>query len=218
MYLSREPRKFLFPVKNGKTGGIPNGKRISGHTSQAFRRETLKNRYEKKFDLWERSIAPPKLPHGCTAAFRTDGQVNVPDRLEQFCHGQPGITLPESLAALDPEDYFQVPGFHPVIEKSIIADLLETGREHMHQEASDKLSMAESDLPFWIPGFPATCRERNLCFRNGKDPVVGDSNPVGIASQIFDGVTKPVEGFFDVRAPVFPVKIVFKSFPFRGIM
>ena len=177
-----------------------------------------KKRYEKNVRLWGRSITPPQLLHGSTAAFRTDGQVNVPDRLEQFCHGQPGITLPESLAALDPEDYFQVPGFHPVIEKSIIADLLETGREHMHQEAPDKLSMAESDLPFWIPGFPATCRESNLCFRNGKDPVVGDGNPVGIASQIFDGVTKPVEGFFDVRAPVFPVKVVFKSFPFRGIL
>ena len=88
----------------------------------------------------------------------------------------------------------------------------------MHQEAPDKLFMAKSDLPLWIPGFPATCRESNLCFRSGKDPVVGDRNPVGIASQIFDGVTKPVEGLFDVRAPVFPVKIVFKSFPFRGFL
>ena len=88
----------------------------------------------------------------------------------------------------------------------------------MHQEAPDKLPMTESDLPLWIPGFPAARRESNLCFRNGKDPVVGDRNPVGIASQIFDGVTKPVESFFDVRAPVFPVKTVFKSFPFRGIL
>ena len=109
---------------------------------------------------------------------------------------------------MDPEDQIQVSGLHPVIEESIIADLLETGREHMHQEAAGKLSMAESDLPFWIPGFPATCREGDFCFRNGKDPVVGDRNPVGIASQIFDGVTKPVEGLFDIRAPVFPVKIV----------
>ena len=88
----------------------------------------------------------------------------------------------------------------------------------MHQEPPDKLSIAESDLPLWIPGFPATCREGDFCFRNGKDPVVGDRNPVGIASQIFDGVTKPVEALFDVRAPVFPVKIVFKSFPFRGFL
>lgn len=41
---------------------------------------------------------------------------------------------------------------------------------------------------------------------------------MGIAPQIFDGVTKAVEGLFDVRAPVFPVKIVFKSFPFREIL
>ena len=122
------------------------------------------------------------------------------------------------MSSLDPEDQFQIAGLYPVIEESIIADLLETGGEHMHQEPPDKLSIAESDLPLWIPGFPATCREGDFCFRNGKDPVVGDRNPVGIASQIFDGVTKPVEGLFDVRAPVFPVKIVFKSFPFRGFL
>ena len=107
----------------------------------------------KDHALWERSITPPQLPHGSTAAFRTDGQVNVPDRFEQFCHGQPGITLPESLAALDPEDYFQVPGFHPVIKETIVPDLLETGGEYVHQEPADKFFMANGDLPFWVPGF-----------------------------------------------------------------
>ena len=88
----------------------------------------------------------------------------------------------------------------------------------MHQEPPDKLFMAERDLPFRIPRGLSPCREGDFCFRDGKDPAVGDCNPMCIPPQIFDGVTKPVEGLFDVRAPVFPVKIVFKSFPFRGFL
>ena len=59
--------------------------------------------------------------------------------------------------ALDPEDHLQISGFHSVIEKSIIADLLETGGEHMHQETADKLFVAESDLAFRPARFPAPC-------------------------------------------------------------
>ncbi len=83
----------------------------------------------------------------------------------------------------------------------------------MQQETPDKLFVAESDLPFRITGFPAPCREDNLCFRDGKDPAVGDCDLVGIAPQIFDGVTKAVEGLLDVRAPVFSIKAVFELLP-----
>ena len=168
--------------------------------------------------LWERSITPPQLLHGSTAAFRTDGQVNVPDRFEQFCHGQPGITLPESLAALDPEDYFQVPGFHPVIKETIVPDLLETGGEHVHQEPADKFFVADGDLPFWVTGLFPPCGEGDLCFRHGQDPVVGDGDPMGIPSQVFDRIPETVEGFFDIWAPVFLIKAVFERLPDAGIL
>lgn len=113
----------------------------------------LKNRYGKDHALWERSITPPQLLHGSTAAFRTDGQVNVPDRFEQFCHGQPGITLPESLAALDPEDYFQVPGFHPVIKETIVPDLLETGGDTCIRNRRINSSWLMVISRFGSPGF-----------------------------------------------------------------
>ncbi len=88
----------------------------------------------------------------------------------------------------------------------------------MHQEPPDKLFVAESDLPFGVTGFPAPRREDNLFLCDGKDPVVGDSNPVSISSQILDGIAKAVEGLFNIRAPVFFIKAVFKFLPASGLL
>ena len=63
----------VFHRKTNKSDVFPTVRLFSGHASQAFQREALKNRYEKNADLWKRSIAPPKLLHGSTSAFRTDG-------------------------------------------------------------------------------------------------------------------------------------------------
>ena len=88
----------------------------------------------------------------------------------------------------------------------------------MHQETPDKLFMAESDLPFRITGFLSARREGDFCFRDGKDPVVGDCNPVCIPSKILNCIAKSVKGLFDVRTPVLSVKTAFESFPFKGIL
>ena len=198
----------MIHIKTERSRSFSSGGPFFGHASRTFQWEALKNRYGKDHALWERSITPPQLLHGSTAAFRTDGQVNVPDCFEQFCHGQSGITLPKSLAALDPEDYFQVPGFHPVIKKTIVPDLLETGGEHVHQEPANKFFVADGDLPFWVTGLFSPCGEGNLCFRHCQNPVVGDGDPVGIPSQIFDRIAETVEGFFDVWTPVFFIKVL----------
>lgn len=175
-------------------------------------------RYEKNIRLWERSITPPQLLHGSASAFRTDRQVDVPDCFQQFCHRHPGITLAKTLLSLKPENQFQVSGFHPVIQESIITDLLKTGGEHMHEETADKLCMTECDLPFRISRFLSPRRERHFCFRNRKDAVVRNGNPVGVAPKIFDGIAKPVKSLFDIRAPVFAIQAVFETLPFHGIL
>ncbi len=154
-----------------------------------------------------------QLLHGSTAAFRTASQIYVPYCFEQFCHGETCIALAESLAPLEPEDQFQISGLHPVIEESIIADLLETGGEHMQQETPDKLFVAESDLPFRITGFPSPGRKNNLCFHDGKNPAVGNCNLVGIAPQILNRVAKAVEGLLDIRAPFLSIKEVVELLP-----
>ena len=87
----------------------------------------------------------------------------------------------------------------------------------MHQETPDKLFMAESDLPFRITGFLSPRREGDFCFRDGKDPVVGDCNPVCIPSKILNFIAKSVKGLFDVSTPVLSVKPAFEIFTFKGI-
>lgn len=56
---------------------------------------------------------------------------------------------------LNGEDQFQVLGFVPVIQKTVVTDLLETGRKDMHQVPADKFRMAQSDVPARIPGLSA---------------------------------------------------------------
>ena len=107
---------------------IFNMKQISGHASETFRREAFKNPYEKNPDLWKRSMAPPKLLHGCTAAFRTDCQVNAPYCFEQFSHGHPGEALFETLTVLEFKDYLEIFALHPVIQKAVITYFLKAGR------------------------------------------------------------------------------------------
>ena len=93
-------------------------------------------------------MAPPQLLHGSTAAFRTDSQIYVPYCFEQFCHGETCIALAESLAPLEPEDQFQISGLHPVIEESIIADLLEALRENVLEITPYKLFRGDCERLF----------------------------------------------------------------------
>lgn len=85
---------------------------------------------------------PPELLHGSTAAFRTDADIKTPNSLQQLRHGHAGITPPEPLPALELENQFQVLHFHTVVQETIVADLLETGRQHMHEITADEFRMA----------------------------------------------------------------------------
>ena len=49
--------------------------------------------------------------------------------------------------SLQMEDQLQVFRFHAVVQKAVIADLLKTLRQYMHEEAADKLLVIKSDLP-----------------------------------------------------------------------
>lgn len=158
-------------------------------------------------------MAPPQLPHGCTAAFRTYGQVNAPYGLEQFCYGHPGKALLETLTILEFKDDLEIFVFHPVIQESIITYFLKTGRQHMHKVTADKFRMFQCNLPFWPAWFSGTGRECNRIFCNRKDPAVRDGDLVRVSSQVFDGIAKTIKGFLDVGAPVLFIKGVFPFSP-----
>lgn len=128
--------------------------------------------------------ALPKLSHGSASAPLTPADVKIPDSLYQFDHGKPGITLFKTLS------------------------VLEAMGKDIHQAAPDEFRVVQGDQPFWLSRLPASGGKSNLILRNRKDTSVGDGDSVGIASQIFGGIAKTVEGLLDIRAPVLFVKAV----------
>ena len=86
--------------------------------------------------------------------------------------------------------------------------------KYMHQVTPDKLRMIQCNLAFWIPFFLPACRESDFCFCHREDPAVGDGDLMGIAPQVFNGISKTIEGFFGLRAPVFIIQGFLKFIPF----
>ena len=73
------------------------------------------------------------------SALRAETDVNVPDLFQDLRHLHAGKLCFESLVSLQPEDQFKVSGLHAVTEKTIVADLLKSVRQDVHQKAPDEL-------------------------------------------------------------------------------
>ena len=86
-------------------------------------------------------MAPSQLLHGCVTTFRAHADVEVPDCFQKLRHGHTGKSLFEAQSTLNLTDYLEVTGFHTVIQKTIVTDLPETCRQHVHQITADKLRM-----------------------------------------------------------------------------
>ena len=71
--------------------------------------------------------------------------------------GQSGISGAKALIPLNSEDQFQVFAFAPVIQESIVTDLLKTSRKYMHQVSAYEFSIVQYNAPAWLTRFPATC-------------------------------------------------------------
>lgn len=112
---------------------------------------------------------------------------------------------------------FQISGFISVIQKPIVPDFLETGWQYMHQISPDEFCMSQSELAFGFARFFPSGRKSDCIFGNRKDPAVGNGNLMGIASKIFNGISKAVKGFLNVGTPVHFIKPVFPFSPVIGI-
>ena len=143
-----------------------------GHASQTFPWKILKKQYGWEGTLPRFRINPSQVLHVHTAAFRTDPYIEIPDCLEQFRYGQILIPAFKSLISLQLEDQFQVFGFHPVVEKSIVADPLKSMGKHMHQETPDEFFIFQRYLPPVSSGVLCPGGKCSFGIRNRKDPAV----------------------------------------------
>ena len=158
-------------------------------------------------------MTPSQRFYGCMTAFRADTGVEIPDSFQQFCHGHTGIALFETQSARNLTDHFQIYGFHTVVQKTIVADFLKTGGQHMHQITPYKFRLRQGYPAPGISRFFPSGREGNLVFCQSKDPAAPDGNLVCVSSKIFNGIAETVKGFLDIRAPVHFIKLVFPLFP-----
>ena len=110
--------------------------------------------------------------HAAASAFRADVDIEVPDCFQKFCHGSIYIFRFETLVPLKFKYQFQVSGFIPVIQKTIVSDLLETGWQHMHQVTPDEFHIRQSDRPVWSAGSSVSGRKRHLILIYGQKTAV----------------------------------------------
>lgn len=112
------------------------------------------------------------MPHIHTAAFRANPYIEIPDRFEQIRYGQIRISALEFLMPLKLEDEFQVLGFHPVIQKTIVADFLKSAGKHMHQETPDEFLIFQRDFPSGFAGGLPSGGKSGFRVCDRKDPAV----------------------------------------------
>ena len=82
----------------------------------------------------------------------------------------------------------------------------------MHHKATNEFHAGNGNY-FLLFGFIILGMKRNFSFINGNDSGIRDSNTIGIASKIFNGISISVEGFFDFGIPVYGIKIVLEFVP-----
>ena len=163
-------------------------------------------------------MTPSQLFHGCMTAFRTDADIEIPDCFYKLRHGHTGIALFETQSTLNFTDYAQVTGFHAVIQKTIVTDLLETCRQYVQEITPYEFCMSQGYPAFGLSRLFSSGGERNVLIVKVKNAAVRDRNLMGVASKVFHGIAKTVKGFLDIRAPVLFIKCIVPFLPYRRIL
>ena len=114
--------------------------------------------------------------------------------------------------SLYPKDNLQIRFLTSVIQKTIITDLLKSERQYMHHDPVDELCIGNGDL-FDTTVFIVFCRKSYIGFIHFKYTGIRDCNAVGISSEIFNGISKTIEGFLYIGAPLFPLEGITQFIP-----
>ena len=115
------------------------------------------------------------------------------------------------------KDKLEISGFHTVVQKAIVTNLLESRRQDMQKETAYEFLVFERNLTSLSAGIPASGREGSLCFCHRENPAVGDGNLMSVASKILNSVAEAIKGLFDERAPVLRIETVLELIPGIGI-
>lgn len=143
----------------------------------------------------------PQGPHAEAATGSADMYVVSPCLIEHLIHGESGQQGNKTLVPLYAEDECKVLFPAAVVQKTIITDLLEAGREYMHHEPADEFTAGKGDLFQGRIILVVFCQKGNGASTNRLYPGVGDGNAVCVTPQIFNGIAETVKGLPDVRAP-----------------
>lgn len=87
----------------------------------------------------------------------------------------------------------------------------------MHHQTAYELFAGECDIFQNRAVFVVFCGKGNTLGGDGFDPGIGNGDAVCIPSKIFNGITEPVKGLPDIRAPLFLVEGILKLLPDIGI-
>ena len=160
---------------------------------------------------------PADVAHGRLAAAGTCSNIDSQTRKENIFWGIRGESCFEGLATLKTEEDPELFLLNGICQKPEVTDLLKPFRENMHQEPADELLVGKSHLLAGITILVVTIPEGNGIVRDLQDPGIGDRHTVGVAAKIIDGITKAVEGLFDVGAPVGSIEIINETLPVHGM-
>ena len=156
------------------------------------------------------------MTHGRTSTGRADVDIAAPHFFQDFFHRQTGQLCLETLASLKTKDELQIFLLAAIVQKTVIADLLKTGRQHMHHQSADELPVCDGNF-LCTAIFVVLCTKSRTCLTDIKYPGICDGYAVGVPSKIFNGVAKAVKGLLDIRTPLLFVKGVAQLVPFIAV-
>ena len=98
-------------------------------------------------------------------------------------------------------------------KESVVAYLLESSGQYMHQEAANEFLMSESHLLAGTTVSVVLVPEGDSVISHIQDTAVRDSDTMSVTTEVADGIAISVEGLLDVRTPVSTVQPINKRLP-----
>ena len=147
---------------------------------------------------------------------RADRKIFTKGKQNNFNRRETGKLLREFARPLDTENEGKILSLKTVAEESIVADFLKAGRQDMHKKPADEFRTGNGDC-FLVAGFVVTGLKGNETIFNAHNSGVGDSNFVGIASEIFNSIAVAVESLLDETIPIHGVEFVAEELPLERI-